>query len=450
MAVLPTYFEKFVSNVQPSDERVMAVSNAHTTLRKHLLEDAELTYSVDDSFLSGSYGRRTAIDPIKDADIILVLERTDISGDRKQPRPRAVLEDLRNAIDQFYDDVNLETQRRSIQVELEEDDVRMDVVPAIAPNGKDQTLYVPDYQQNTWIESKPLGHIGYALDKNASSGGQYKRVVKAFKWWRTHALEKERAPKSFLLEVLVGEHLGVADSLPEAFVATAHRIHTTVAASLASGRVPVVCDPGVSSNDLSVSCDWTVSDCQYFADKLSAMLTEAGRAVREATPKADTISLWQSIFGAEKYPSSLSEEEDRSIAEALAERRLDGERALPRLLPVPFIVHVTAAVRPKWSPGAPLESYPNDGPKLPHQYDVRFTAQTNVPYPYTVRWTVQNHGRQARSRGDMRRITPKGPEDPSQREKWEQTGYRGHHHMKCDIVRDGRVLASTRFTVNVR
>src|SRR5438105_1632131 len=118
--ILITYFEKFVSNVQPSEERVAAISESHTTVRKHLLEDAKLKFPIIDSLLAGSYARHTSIDPIKDADIILVLEETKVSDDKKAPNPRHVLEDLKAALDDFYDQVNLETQRRSIQVFLPE------------------------------------------------------------------------------------------------------------------------------------------------------------------------------------------------------------------------------------------------------------------------------------------------------------------------------------------
>jgi hypothetical protein len=451
VAVLPTYFEKFVSNVQPSDERVAAVSSAHTTLRKHLLEDAVLTHAVDDSFLSGSYGRRTAIDPIKDADIILILDRKDVSADRKEPKPRAILENLRSAIDDFYEDVNLETQRRSIQVELKDDDVRMDIVPAIAPNGKENTLFVPDYEQNSWIESKPMAHIEYAKKKkNADSDGHFKRVVKAFKWWRGKALAKEHAPKSFLLEVLVAEHLVTKNSLPEAFVATARRLHDVISASVANAKVPVVRDPGVPSNDLAAGCRWTLDHAKRFVAALATMLASAEVAVKEPTSKSDSIRLWQSIFGADAYPSSLSEDEERAIAKALTEHCLNGEQRLPGLLPIRYSVDVTASVRPRDKPDAPLQPYANDGPRLPKNFDIRFEAITNVPYPYTVRWTVQNHGIDARSHRDMLRVTPQGPEMPEQRVRWEHTGYRGHHYMKCEIVRDGTVVAARRFTVNVR
>ena len=52
--ILITYFEKFVSNIQPTEERVKAISEAHNTLRDHLREEADLGHPVDDSFLSGS------------------------------------------------------------------------------------------------------------------------------------------------------------------------------------------------------------------------------------------------------------------------------------------------------------------------------------------------------------------------------------------------------------
>jgi len=43
---LITHFEKFVLNIQPSDERVAAIAEGHNTLSNHLLEEAELGVST--------------------------------------------------------------------------------------------------------------------------------------------------------------------------------------------------------------------------------------------------------------------------------------------------------------------------------------------------------------------------------------------------------------------
>jgi hypothetical protein len=170
-------------------------AEGHNNLRKHLKEEATLNLPVDMSFLSGSYARHTATDPIRDAGIILVLQEKVVSDDEKTPSPREVLEDLKSAIDNFYEEVDLQTQRRSIQVWLREDDVRMDVVPAIAPGGKDEKLFVPDYEQGKWIESRPCKHISFATEVNADNNGRFVRVAKALKWWRTEKLEKTRSRK---------------------------------------------------------------------------------------------------------------------------------------------------------------------------------------------------------------------------------------------------------------
>src|SRR5687767_6923558 len=133
---LSSYFGKFLSNIEPPPERVEVIADAQNTLRDHLASDAaDLTYPVENDFLSGSYARHTATGMVKDADIILPLKGATLNADLTEPSPRQVLRNLKEVIDRFYDDVDLQQQRRSIQVWLTEDDVRMDLVPAVAPHG---------------------------------------------------------------------------------------------------------------------------------------------------------------------------------------------------------------------------------------------------------------------------------------------------------------------------
>lgn len=435
---LPTYFEKFVSNVQPTEERISAVADGHNTLRGHLQDDAELAYPVADSFLSGSYARKTAIDPIKDADIILILELTTLSEDRREPRPRHVLENLRTAIDAFYDDVNLETQRRSIQVLLPDVDVRMDVVPAMAPDGKGEELFVPDYEQNIWVPSKPIGHIEWTRIKNAESNGQFVRVVKALKWWRGRALTKAGGPKSFLLEVMAGHHLHTSDCLPVTFVRTARAMRDALAASYDRGEMPTVPDPSLADNDLAASCGWTRPQVKAFIDALRTLIDVAQRAI-DAQTKEESIRLWQSVFG-DPYPSSLTDEEDRALAKSLAVGRPEPTRVLR-----PYAVEVSARVRPTNKSAVPLQPYASGSRKLPKNYDIHFRLErTSVPTPYHVRWTVVNHGAEARAKNDLRRVDESGGMTSIQ-----HTGYRGHHFMVCEVIKNGIVLATNRFLVRV-
>lgn len=436
--ILITYFEKFVSNVQPSDERVKAVAEGHNTLRKHLTEEAELTHPVGTSFLSGSYARHTAIDPIKDADIILVLGETAVGDDRRSPSPRQVLEDLKSAIDNFYEEVDLQTQRRSIQVWLREDDVRMDVVPAIAPDGKDEKLFVPDHEQGKWIESHPGRHISYATEVNADNGGRFVRVAKALKWWRTEKLEKPRAPKSFLTEVIVAYNMdSSAANLCEAFSGTLKNILNAYRTDREQLTLPSIPDPAVPENDLAQTCGWNVADFIYFYDRVLELSGLAERANSSATSKEETIRLWQSAFG-DAYPASLTEEEERVTKTFSALPEPAGRRSLAHS------AEISAALL-SGAGGQVIRSYPSDGWRLSKGQRIRFTLEgTDVPWPYEIKWVVRNHGREARMAKNLFRPMRNGD-----RQHEEVATYQGHHFMDCEIWSEGRLAAKARHVVNV-
>lgn len=436
--ILITYFEKFVSNIQPSEERVSAISDAHNTLRKHLKEDAKLDFPVSDSFLSGSYKRHTAIDPVKDADIILILEENSISDDKKTPNTRSVLEDLKSKIDDFYDNVNLETQRRSIQVFLSEDDIRMDVVPSVAPNGKDKLLHVPDYEQSEWIDSFPQEHINFASDKNKDSNGYFVRTVKALKWWKSENLEKDKAPKSFLLETIIAHNMDCNSSnLCEAFAETLHNILEKYKTNRKEESLPEVDDPGLpGDNDLAVSCGWTIEEFIYFYDEIEELVALADEANNENTSKERTIELWQSVFG-DKYPSSLTDEEERSMKSSSISSDTTRRRKYP------YFVTVSAGISNK-ERGLVHSRYLSNGYKLAKSVWLRFSiTDISVPQPYEIKWHVINHGQEARRHNDLGHVKMGG------KEAWRSTRYTGHHFMDCEIFKDGKVVAKTRFIVNV-
>jgi hypothetical protein len=427
--LLSSYFDKFVSNIEPSEERVKAVADAHQKLRDHLLEAETATYRIADSFLAGSYARHTAPDPIKDVDIIAVLKQTELSDDRKTPSPSKVLSDLKKTIDEFYDEVDLRTQRRSIRVSLEEDDICMDVVPAIAPNGKDKLLWVPDRDQSIWLESHPSEHATFVTQVNDTMGGYFVRIAKAAKWWKHLKLPKKRAPKSFLLETILARHAVKKDSLVESFIATVAAVVTAYKPYKAAGILPSVTDPGVPANDLVTTCGWTLADFGFFVDELDAALATANAAVA-ATTKEKTIEHWKSLFG-DAYPGSLDD----------AGTRVD-KAEVPRLFR--YNARISARIAAPKSDSYD-EVYPSNGRKLPKHWSLKFRLdQTNVPEPYKIKWVVHNHGAEARKAGELHHETV------GDTPHIETTLYRGHHFLDCEILKEDRVVAKARHIVNVR
>ena len=56
-------FQDFLKDVEPSSTTKVAAQAAHTSLRDHLRTDSDFKDIHNDTFLSGSYKRDTAIRP---------------------------------------------------------------------------------------------------------------------------------------------------------------------------------------------------------------------------------------------------------------------------------------------------------------------------------------------------------------------------------------------------
>ena len=82
------------------------------------------------SFLSGSYVRGTAVNPLGDVDIIFLIDESKwATVFSTRPEPSVVLRSFADAVRYRYEKSSAFTQRRSIRLELSHIDI--DCVPAI-------------------------------------------------------------------------------------------------------------------------------------------------------------------------------------------------------------------------------------------------------------------------------------------------------------------------------
>lgn len=434
---LTKHFGKFLSTIEPDAERVSSVAEAHNTLRDHLKQDAELAWPIEDSYLSGSYARDTAIDPVKDVDIILLLKGVEVSASRNEPAPRPILRDIKRVIDDFYDEVDLEQQRRSIRVELPEDSIRMDIVPAVPVVAGDDGIFVPDYEQKCWVKSNPKAHVERKTRLNATNG-RFVPLAKMAKWWRDQQIAKSKRPKSFLLECILAEHYVSADSVAETFVATMKAIQAAYRPERTLNLVPRVTDPGISSNNLSESCSWSLESFLAFMDAVDAAVTIAEPALTMERDAA--IKQWRKLFK-EAFPDTV---EESATGKAMAQSSGTMPSAPSQRRALPYTVSVSARLAMS-KDGELRENYPSDGRKLAKNIWIRFQVlNTNTPGKYTIRWVVSNHGKESREAGDP------GHASNGSHINWEHTKYRGHHFMDCEILKDGVVVARRRHIVNIR
>src|SRR5215210_5790672 len=78
MMELPTSFNDFLKEIRPTTNHNNDFITGHSTLKKRLLEDDDLSPIIVSTFLQGSYRRSTAIRPQGDkrADVDLVVVTT--------------------------------------------------------------------------------------------------------------------------------------------------------------------------------------------------------------------------------------------------------------------------------------------------------------------------------------------------------------------------------------
>ncbi len=176
-------FEIFRNNLNVAAGQEQQVSER----RERLIERLQSTWRPDKIIPIGSWARKTAIPPIKDIDLMLVL--TGLSWEQKTPH--VILNDLETELRTKYP-VTRE-QPRSIGLRFE--DFNFDIVPALARSSGG--YHIPDTTDpRGWIFTDPEKHRKLA----AESEPMVITIVKMLKSWN---VTKKVGLKSFHLEVMV-------------------------------------------------------------------------------------------------------------------------------------------------------------------------------------------------------------------------------------------------------
>ena len=286
-------FKKFLNDIEPSVTTKTNAQKAHKGLRDFLWGHEEFSKVLVKVLLSGSYKRDTAVRPrVKDGatdrpdvDVIVVLDYS-IYDD-----PGEVLDFLYGVLKGKYS--NIRKQNRSVGIAAGLAD--MDVVPIIAPDGMEGTLYVPDRRPNEWRQTNPPRHTSWTTERNAASGGRFKPLVKEFKWWRRQNRTVGRKPKGFVMECIVAENMDLNETdHAELFVGTMESIVSKYATWISIGQVPWITDPGVSTK--SVTDGMTFAAFEGFYNKAKKHAELGRRAIEEDDPDTE-LGLWREIFG---------------------------------------------------------------------------------------------------------------------------------------------------------
>lgn len=191
---------RLASSIEPTPAQKAGAVRSHNFLRELLLT-GQFGNRILDTYLTGSYARDTAIAPLDDVDMVVVVDPAEWQSGFLfgKPAPERILQSFAAAIRYRYPQSSLRTQRRSICLSLNHLDI--DVVPAINVAEQAHRIEIPDGDSDEWIISAPKVHSAIATEINQRQRGLFKPLVKLLKAWNSE-LPQTASLKSFAIETI--------------------------------------------------------------------------------------------------------------------------------------------------------------------------------------------------------------------------------------------------------
>ncbi|RKH02097.1 nucleotidyltransferase [Corallococcus carmarthensis] len=192
--------EQFIQSLELTPGQREACNEKQTRLREAL----QGGLGAQTTFLSGSYGRNTAIRPLHDIDIFVVLREISLaphgSGKPLEESQHELLLRVHGVLRKEW--TNKEPphiQRRSINIEFSGKGLDFDVVPAFKLSGRDAFL-IPERGTNRWIQTNPRLHAERCREADRVAGHMLNPLIKTVKHWNR---EQQSSPlRSFHLEAM--------------------------------------------------------------------------------------------------------------------------------------------------------------------------------------------------------------------------------------------------------
>lgn len=190
-------------DVAPTQAQQAAAVRSQNHLRD-VLDSGQMQGRIVRSFLIGSYARRTAIRPLDDVDIVVVVDPSAWQRPLGRlldlaPPPERILKSFARAIKYRYPTSGVHVQRRSVGLKMDHLDI--DIVPAMEKQERDGAICVPDRSADNWIDSDPSLHSTVVTEINKASKKKFLALVRLLKAWNA-GLPSTACLKGFAIETL--------------------------------------------------------------------------------------------------------------------------------------------------------------------------------------------------------------------------------------------------------
>lgn len=302
MVTVSQAMNSFISNLELADKERENAKRQRNEIRKHL----EKGLSVKEFLLSGSFKRRTAIFPLNDIDLFVVLDEI-AHEDLKELAPIQTLKKIQKILNEAYPTKKEHPiiQSRSVNIEFVGTGLAFDVVPAF-PDADDKYV-IPDRDIDDWIKTNPRAHSTHSTEANERTGKMAKPLVKALKCWNRQY--EPKVLRSFHLELMVCDVLkSKPDSCAEGLADLFHNLEVRVQSAMPE---PAGIGPNVDSR-------MTDKDRKRAQDLFYDAAKEADKALKYAKEgyTGEAHFVWRQLFG-NQYPEKGTAPKGRAKASSV-------------------------------------------------------------------------------------------------------------------------------------
>jgi len=200
MLTIPQAFDQLRRSLELTPAEQSKASDQQNVVRDNLRK--HLGGGIVHDSLSGSYARGTAIRPLHDIDIFVVLDPTthrDVYP-TTNVGPSACLNKVLRALEAAYPNKDRpKLQGRSVNIVFTGTGIGFDVVPAFETAV--DTYMIPDRDRSDWIQTRPEAHRASLVRANEAAGSRLNPRIKMMKQWKAHK-HPDLPLRSFHVEVM--------------------------------------------------------------------------------------------------------------------------------------------------------------------------------------------------------------------------------------------------------
>lgn len=196
-------FDEFSALIEPTENEIEKLKNRHQKVREEIGNSLILDKQIQ-SFLTGSYKRKTLVNPANDVDLMLVLDK-DEYWEKFKNEPRKLLEMVKRKLKKIsqYQNTTMRIQTHSIGIKFA-DKKDVDVVPAFIKNYEERIFLIPNHKLNRFVVTSPKQHQNLISNHNKKFPN-FTKIIKMLKIWKkklARQSDNDLRIKSFHLEML--------------------------------------------------------------------------------------------------------------------------------------------------------------------------------------------------------------------------------------------------------